>query len=1598
MSEPGALWKHAFQGQDWTTHFRDVYLNTMLPFLLVGLSLLVLGVKALLRRKLFDAQTDLEIEALDPWFNKSEEDDVTERVLRAENAMLIDATIAIHEREAHEKNALYGNQSTKKQRLEITCAVILLLTHVLGSFLASSAKWERGWLVFWAYGLAVSVYSYKTGVRAHISKHLVSITYMVVTVSNLRTAMLTSASQQVLLLTIVQLILALCMVGFSIFSPMTQRPPRKLRKLLEAMHTRGNPNYRNNVAQATSGAQNSPPCAYLQSSFASRCTRHFIKPFLKKHYKEPLTISGVPNIELGSCAAPAITMYRLKTNKKGAQAKKNGVASALWWRLLVNFVPAMTYQMACGVLETLLSLAPILFLQTILDFFTKRSNGEAPALHMGILYALLGFLSQVTFSFFQSQSLMAGRHIDIRIRAILTFEILSKALRRGLSLASIDKNSPIATDGQVTNLVSVDVNKIAEFSSQMHYLFPVHPLKIALSIAYLIHLLGKSAIVGVVLLIVAIPFQTFIARITGRVMARLLRTKDARLDLSCELLACMKTLKFYAWEKPFKERMANIRSSELQQLRQTFLLYAINRLTFVATPMLVILTTFGTHTLVFHEPLIASKVFTALALFNLLRNPLSDMPAKLLWFINSVVSMRRIVKFLDEPDTTKYMQFVTDETESQPKIIQIGFQDATFSYAQTAASQFQLRDLNCKFPTEKLSIVSGPVGSGKTSLLLALLGEMHRISGKTIMPCAIARSLVPHDPRTGLAETVAYCSQSPWLLGTTVRQNILFGAKYDEERYQQVLDACALGPDLEILEYHDETEVGEKGTALSGGQKARIALARAFYSNAKYLLVDDALSAVDAQTARHLAEKCFAGPLAKNRTIVLITHAMSLMLPFASYVVVMEKGRVACQDRPTALLINEQIVDSVVAQKLGLENTDPASAAHAKQSEDKAESMYEACEQGAKQARARKALADTNEENISRRESNTALYLVYMSAVSNNRTYAIAIWALLFCAYATIRGVDVGSGAWLRGWAGSYETNDTSVFATLHARMYAPAAVQNQVNCSEDTVRTLHFLKGYALFICAFIALSFFCDLVQFRTSLRASASLYTTLINSLLGARLQFYERTPIGRITNRLSHDVDEVDQALAPFIQMTCTYVLTLLATIIVICWATPQSLIVIALVFLLYCSIAKLYLGSARDLKRLESVQRSPLYTLLGESMAGTITIRAFGDAERVKLQCLGCLDKWNSAYIMLWYVNRWLCMYTDLIGASITLTASIFLLVGTADAPLAGFTLSYAINLLEVMLWVIRSYSFLSVSMNSVERIREYIDIPSERKGGKEPPAYWPTSTGSICVENLSVRYGPDTPMVLHNVSFTIRSGEKIGIVGRTGSGKSTLSLSFFRFLEAQNGSIVIDGIDISTIALESLRKRLTIIPQDAQLFHGTIRMNLDPFGLADDHSLWFALRCCQMARGTYEPSYVPDADSPVKSLEDPVEQSGANFSVGQRQLLSLARGMLKLRDSRILILDESTANLDAESDARIQKILRGEMAPGSTILTIAHRLKTIIDYDKVLVLDRGRIAEYDSPAKLLRDSTTMFYSLCQQSGDFDMLYSGTAQAVPKQAS
>ncbi|KAL8280178.1 hypothetical protein RQP46_007508 [Phenoliferia psychrophenolica] len=920
----------------------------------------------------------------------------------------------------------------------------------------------------------------------------------------------------------------------------------------------------------------------------------------------------------------------------------------------------------------------------------------------------------------------------------------------------------------------------------------------------------KVAVVAVATLLFFMPLQSFVVKIFQRYQTRLRKAADARVAFTKEVIHGIRLVKYEAWESQLAAKMGVLRQTELAAIWTKSLISIVDTLIMSGTPICVAVVTFLCHT----KGLLFSEIF-------------------LMDIVASFVALRRIETFLREPDTRKY-----DVLQSTTPL-QVGFEKASFTWAsnpdeELGPNDFALRDISLDFPIGKLTAIVGRVGSGKSTLLTSLLGETTLISGRIFLPSPIKRPL----ESAVLTDSVAYCAQTPFLLSDTIEANVLFGTSKDEDRYSQVLDACALTPDLAMFELGDATEVGECGIVLSGGQKARISLARAVYSSAKVLLLDDILSAVDTHTASHLVHSCLAA------------------------------GAPDSVLRETSLTDLEKSATKSIEAAAPIEDLKPESIEARK----------------ARAAKLKLVQAETQRTG----SISLKLYMFYIRALGGWWICAIAFG---FFAGAQLSEIDF-------------------------------------------------YLKVYCLL--SLLDLVLFAARVAFwlRRALSAARGIYDRLISSLLGATVRFYDSTPTGRIINRISSDTSTVDGRLAG-LQMYLIFelfgVVGIIATITLV---YPAFLLPAAVISLLYIAIGYLYLSACQEFQRSASVAKSPVFNLFGEAINGVETIRAYGDSMRFLRQILGLLDTSTRCFYATVLSNRWLSIRCDAAGAAVSFAAALFTIFSsrTMDAALAGFVLSYALNFSEKTLWTVRFWVGTAVNMNALERVKEYTEIDQETQGGLVPPAIWPSRDGSIEVEDLCVRYTADLPLALQGVSFKVKPREKVGIVGRTGSGKSTLTLSFFRFVEASAGKIIIDGIDIRTLSLAQLRSRLVIVPQDSILMSGPLRESLDPFGSFSDADLWEVVRQVHLA-APVDGATAPDQRFVVTSLDMEVENGGKNFSAGERQLVALARALLKLRSSSILILDESTASLDHATDAKIQATLR-EVMPDATVLCVAREWPT----------------------------------------------------------
>lgn len=1320
-------------------------------------------------------------------------------------------------------------------------------------------------------------------------------------------------------------------------------------------------------------------------------------------------------------------------------------------RLFKYFKTLLLVQAFWTCLDSFLVFAPSILLKKILEYVDdQQSNPKS----LAWLFVFLLLFFKLASSSVSGRSLFLGRKLCIRLKAIIIGEVYAKALRRKVTLEQVakssddgaedDKNSlaevtteavsssdsnesteadqkkPAETSsadlGSIINLMAVDAFKVSEISGYLHY-FVSAILMIFIAISLLYKLLGWSAFVGSFVIILLLPLNYKATELLGSYQREMLGVTDKRIQKLNEAFQNIRIIKFFAWEDKFAEEILKVRDEELYKLKIRCIIWSLSAILWFITPTLITLVSFYCYIIIDGNTLTAPIAFTSLSLFNLLRNPLEQIADMSSFVIQSKVSLDRVQKFLDEEDTTKYEQLSHPRNASSPVI---GFENASFGWSKNSTADFKLRDLNIDFKIGKLNVIIGPTGAGKTSLLLALLGEMELLDGQVHLPGTEPRDELIPDVETGLSEAVAYCSQAAWLLNDTIKNNIVFAAPFNQERYDAVVEACGLVRDFEILDSGDETEVGEKGITLSGGQKQRVSLARALYSSARHVLLDDCLSAVDSHTALWIYENCITGPLMKNRTCILVSHNVALTVTEAEWVVVLDNGRVKSQGTPDLLLEKGDLGDDELVKASVMSRV--ASTANFSEMDTKKNLKNAAAKIEAKlkkivseEAGEQELLKDlkplSKKKLIQEETSSTGNVKMSVYTGYGKEFGTPFIWTMFFTLMIACQFIYMYQSWWLKIWSAASESAAGAFAYSIVSFGYQPLNSFHKFLINFDwfkpiggesfrvmeagTHSTLFYILVYSGIGVLYSMASSLRVLIVFFGGLVASKSIFEKMLYRVLRAKLRFFDSTPIGRVMNRFSKDIESVDQELAACAEGFLMCLVQCLGVIILICAITPAFVLFAFLVSFLYYLVGIFYLSASRELKRFDSVTRSPIHQHFTETLVGVPTIRAYGDERRFMLQNLHKIDGNNKPFFYLWVANRWLSWRIDFVGALVSFFAGVLVLLSVEklDAGLAGLSLSYGIAFSDSALWVVRLYSNVEMNMNSVERLQEYMIIdqePPEYIPETEPASSWPDK-GEIEVKDLSLRYAPDLPKVIDNVTFTVEPNSKVGIVGRTGAGKSTIITAFFRFLDPETGSIMIDGVDITKIGLKTLRQGITIIPQDPTLFTGTVRSNLDMFNQYSDNEMFVALKRVNLITpeeyeaiqsGTLSDNASGENKNKFLDLESGISEGGSNLSQGQRQLMCLARSLLK--SPKVILLDEATASIDYLSDAKIQHTIRDEFS-NSTILTIAHRLRSIIDYDKILVMDAGKVVEYEDPYSLIINKDSLFHSMCENSGELDIL-------------
>ncbi|XP_064352540.1 multidrug resistance-associated protein 1 isoform X3 [Camelus dromedarius] len=1008
----------------------------------------------------------------------------------------------------------------------------------------------------------------------------------------------------------------------------------------------------------------------------------------------------------------------------------------------------------------------------------------------GYGYALALFIVVVLQTLILQQYQRFNMLASAKIKTAVIGLIYKKALL--LSNASRKKFST----GEIINLMSADAQQLMDLTANVNLLWSA-PFQILMAMSLIWQELGPAVLAGVAVLVFVIPLNAFVATRMKQLKKSKMRNKDKQIRLLYEILHGIKILKLYAWEPSYKKKVIEIREQELEIQKSAGYLAVFSMLTLTCIPFLVSLATFCIYFLLDEGNILtATKVFTSMSLFNILRLPLFDLPMVISAVVQTRISLGRLEDFLNTEELLPQSietNYIGDHA--------IGFTNASFSWDKTGIPV--LKDLNIKIPEGALVAVVGQVGSGKSSVLSAILGEMEKLTGVV--------------QRKG---SVAYVSQQAWIQNCILQENILFGSIMQKQFYERVLEACALLPDLEQLPNGDQTEIGERGVNISGGQKHRVSLARAVYSGADIYLLDDPLSAVDVHVGKQLFEKVIGSSgILKNKTRILVTHNLAL-LPQVDLIVVMESGRVAQMGTYQELLSKPLSLANLLQAFSGQEQ------AHALKQVSVINSRTILKDQTLEQND--RPLLNQGKQFSVKKETVPVGGVKFSVILKYLRAFG---WLWVWLNVATYLGqnlVGIGQHLWLSDWA--KEAKHMSDFAEWKQRR------SNRLNI----YGLLGLMQG--LFVCSgAYALT--------RGSLAASRTLHAQLLDNVLHLPLQFFETNPIGQIISRFTKDMFIIDIRFHYYLRTWVNCTLDVVGTILVIVGALPLFILAVIPLVFLYFTIQRYYVASSRQIRRLAGASRSPVISHFSETLSGVPTIRAFGHEQRFIQQNKEVVNENLVCFYNNVISNRWLSVRLEFLGNLLVFFAALLaVLAGNSiDSAVVGLSISYALNITQSLNFWVRKACEIETNAVSIERVCEYENMDKEAPWimSKRPPSQWPNK-GIVEFMHYQARYRDDLGLALQDITFQTHGEEKIGIVGRTGAGKSTLSNCLFRTVEGSGGKIIIDGIDISSIGLHDLRGKLNIIPQDPVLFSGTLQMNLDPLDKYSDGQLWEVLELCHL--------------------------------------------------------------------------------------------------------------------------------------------------------
>ncbi|XP_009768406.1 putative ABC transporter C family member 15 isoform X2 [Nicotiana sylvestris] len=1267
---------------------------------------------------------------------------------------------------------------------------------------------------------------------------------------------------------------------------------------------------------------------YGKASLLQLITFSWLNPLFEVGNKKPLDQDEVPDVDFRDSAKFLSGSFdeSLKYVKGRNGAKNPSIYKAIYVfagkKAAINAVFAVISAGSSYVGPYLMD-----------DFVNFLNEKKLRGLQSGYLLALAFCCAKMVETTTQRQWMFGARQLSLRLRAAL----ISHIYQKGLALSSQSHQS--YTSGEIINYMSVDVGRITDFIWYLNSMWML-PIQISLAI-YVLHMnLGNGALVALGATLIVMTANVPLTRIQKGYQTKIMESKDERMKATSEILRNMKTIKLQAWDSYYLQKLEILRKVEHNWLWKSLRLSALSDFFFWGSPAFISVATFS-GCVMMGIPLTAGRILSALATFRMLQDPIFNLPDLLNIIARGKVSADRVASYLQEdeiqPDAVEFVP----KAETQ---YGVEIKSGRFSWDTESGTPPTLDGIELQAKRGMKVAICGTVGSGKSSLLSCVLGEMPKLSGNV-----------------KISGEVAYVPQSPWILSGNIKENILFGKPYESVKYDRTVEACALKKDFELFPAGDLTEIGERGINMSGGQKQRIQIARAAYQDADIYLLDDPFSAVDAHTGTHLFQECLRGVL-KDKTILYVTHQVEF-LPAADLILVMQNGRIAQAGTFEELLkqnigfevlvgAHNQALESILTVESSSRVSEEAITGSEMDTdsnintETKQDSEHSLCvEITEKDGRL------VQDEERVKGSIGKEVYYSYLTTMKGG-----AFVPIILIAQSSFQVLQIASNYWM---ASAFPTGDDA------------APIAEKMNF----ILVVFVLLAVGSSLCVLVRASFVAII-----GLQTAEKLFSNMLHSILRAPMSFFDSTPTGRILNRASTDQSVVDLEIALKLGWCALSIIQLLGTIAVMSQVAWEVFVLFIPITAVYVWYQQYYIPTARELARLSGVQRAPILHHFAESLAGAATIRAFNQKDRFAHANLSLIDGHSRPWFHNISAQEWLSFRLNQLSTFVFAFFLVLLVTlpeGIINPSIAGLAVTYGIYLNYSQAAVIWNICGTENKMISVERILQYSDLASEAPLVIENcrlSSTWP-ETGTISFQNLQIRYAEHLPSVLKNITCTFPGSKKVGVVGRTGSGKSTLTQALFRIVEPKEGSIIIDNIDICKIGLHDLRSRFSIIPQDPTMFDGTVRGNLDPLAQHSDTEIWEALDKCQLG---------DIIRAKPEKLESTVVENGENWSVGQRQLFCLGRALLK--KSSILVLDEATASVDAATDAVLQKIISQEFR-NRTVITIAHRIHTVINSDLVLVLNEGRIAEYDSPAKLLEREDSFFSKLIKE---YSMRSKGTA--------